>query len=70
LNAVSHPRGHHQGYFVRGAGDRKTAQISFGIHLRRIKQSHIEILAGLERPSGWLFEPEGHGAFRNFLAIF
>jgi hypothetical protein len=34
------------------------------------RQSHIKILAGLECPSRWLFEPEGHGAFRNFLAIF
>jgi hypothetical protein len=67
---IAHPRGHHQGFFVRGACDRKTPHISFGIRLRRIEQSHIEILAGLECPSRWLFEPESHGAFRNFLAIF
>lgn len=66
---VAHPRGHHQGIFVRSACDRKTPHISFGIRLRRIEQRHIEKLAGRECPSRWLFEPEGYGAFRNFLAI-
>src|SRR5487761_584539 len=48
---IAHPRGHHQGFFVRGTRDRKTAHIPFGIRLRGIKQSHIEILAGLKCPS-------------------
>src|SRR4029078_2701688 len=33
---IAHPRGHHQGFFMRCAGYRKTAHISFGIRLRRI----------------------------------
>src|ERR1039457_3815311 len=48
---ISHSRGNHQGLFVRGAHDRKTAHISYRIRPRWIYQGHIEILAGLECPS-------------------
>src|SRR5450755_2921110 len=64
---IAHPRRHHQGFFMRAACDRKTSYIAFGIGLGRIKQSHVEILAGLKCPVGGPLEAEGHRTLRDFM---
>ena len=53
---ISHARRHHQVFFLRAAGNRKSACIPFCIRLGRIDQGHIHGLAGLECPAGRLFE--------------
>jgi hypothetical protein len=53
----------------RGAGDREYASVAFKVGFRRINQSQINRLPGLELKSRRSVEVKSHGAFGNLFAL-